>query len=431
MPHTRLLVLIGLLLGTTLAGVILRSGEILVMAVPFGLYFIFSWYFGDEKIDVEAVRTLSHDRITLGGEIEVTLQVTNKGAPLRNLQIDEILPDGVAVIDGECSKNCTLGRNESTELTYKLVGHRGAYRIAGIKLLATDTLDLFRKRSVLAVTSRLLILPKVQKLRRMELRTRQTRIFSGQIPAKIGGPGVEFHGVRPYQSGDPMRWLNARLSARHPDSLFVNQYEQERVADIGFILDARLASNMPSDEISLLEYSIEAAAALGDFLIDGGNRVGMLLYGGPLNWTFPGYGKIQKERMLQALANAELGANPIFEDLGYIPTRLFPLRTLLIIFSPFLEDDLSVLLRLRARGYQAILVSPDPISAELSQSQQSPERELAAKLARIERDLVLGQLRQAGVQVVDWDVTLPFQQIADRVLSRPVLPSAAPLVSNL
>jgi len=431
MPHTRLLVLIGLLLGTTLAGVILRSGEILVMAVPFGLYFIFSWYFGDEKIDVEAVRTLSHDRITLGGEIEVTLQVTNKGAPLRNLQIDEILPDGVAVIDGECSKNCTLGRNESTELTYKLVGHRGAYRIAGIKLLATDTLDLFRKRSVLAVTSRLLILPKVQKLRRMELRTRQTRIFSGQIPAKIGGPGVEFHGVRPYQSGDPMRWLNARLSARHPDSLFVNQYEQERVADIGFILDARLASNMPSDEISLLEYSIEAAAALGDFLIDGGNRVGMLLYGGPLNWTFPGYGKIQKERMLQALANAELGANPIFEDLGYIPTRLFPLRTLLIIFSPFLEDDLSVLLRLRARGYQAILVSPDPISAELSQSQQSPERELAAKLARIERDLVLGQLRQAGVQVVDWDVTLPFQQIANRVLSRPVLPSAAPLVSNL
>jgi uncharacterized protein (DUF58 family) len=66
-----------------------------------------------------------------------------------------------------------------------------------------------------------------------------------------------------------------------------------------------------------------AAAALVDTFLTAGNRVGLLLYSQYLSWTFPGYGKIQRERILQALARAEVGDSQVFSDLMYLPARLF------------------------------------------------------------------------------------------------------------
>src|SRR5262249_51280849 len=235
------------------------------------------------------------------------------------------------------------------------------------------------------------------RLRRAEIRPRRTHVYAGQISARQGGPGIEFYGLREYQPGDPTRWINARATARNPQTLFVNEYEQERVADVGLILDARRQSDVRTRDGALFEYSIQAAAALADTFLHRGNRVGLLMYGRSLDWTLPGYGKVQRERILRALARAETGDLPVLEKLDYLPTRLFPARSQIVLISPLLSHDLEMLASLRARGYQVLVISPDPISFDQRGLAAQAETATAMRIAPLERARLRQRWRLNGI----------------------------------
>jgi uncharacterized protein (DUF58 family) len=316
-----------------------------------------------------------------------------------------------------------LAPGATVELEYTVSGTRGHYHFAGLQATAQDHLGLRSGRTFLPAPGDVFVVPEVLTLRRLAIRPRRTQIYAGSIPARQGGPGVEFFGLREHQPGDPTRWINARATARHPEALFVNEFEQERVTEVGVILDVRRRSEIRTPHGSLLEYGVQAAAALAAALLDQGNRVGLLLYGNTMDWTFPGYGKIQRERILRALARAALGDAPVFEELDHIPTRLFPPRTQLVLISPLLAGDRAMLFRLRARGYQLLVISPDPVALEREALGSGRSVDLAVRVARMQRRLLLHELRQAGITVVDWNIAQPFSQVAAVTHSRtPVQP---------
>ena len=88
--------------------------------------------------------------------------------------------------------------------------------------------------------------------------------------------------MREYQASDPQRQINWKLSARAERDLYTNIFEQERVADVGLIVDARQRTNVTGIDDSLFEHSVRAAAALAENFLDDGNRVGLLVYGSGL-----------------------------------------------------------------------------------------------------------------------------------------------------
>jgi uncharacterized protein (DUF58 family) len=136
-----------------------------------------------------------------------------------------------------------------------------------------------------------------------------------------------------------MRWINNRADARFPGSLYVNEFEQERVADIGITLDVQRAIAMCRATVICCSSIVQAAVALADALIGQGNRVGLLIYGHAIEWTFPGYGKIQREKILRALAQARTGDRAALASLADIPTRLFPARSQIILINPLQPGD--------------------------------------------------------------------------------------------
>jgi uncharacterized protein (DUF58 family) len=210
-----------------------------------------------------------------------------------------------------------------------------------------------------------------------------------------------------------MRWINNRASARFPGSLYVNEFEQERVADIGIILDARRGSDVQGNRHTLFEYSVQAAVALADALIGQGNRVGLLIYGHAIEWTFPGYGKIQREKVVRALAQARTGDRAALASLADIPTRLFPARSQIILISPLQPGDATPILHMRAHGYDVLVISPDPVAFEANVF--GPDAALAIRIARVERQALLQRLYLAGVRVIDWNVETPLAQALARV----------------
>ena len=121
----------------------------------------------------------------------------------------------------------------------------------------------------------------------------------------------------------------------------------------------------------------------------------------------------------QALAQARPGDNLVFEGLEHIPVQLFPSHSQVVLVSPLDVADFDVLVQLRARGYQVMVISPDPVSFELDYLEEKASVELAGRVLRMERDLLLKKLQGTGVQILDWNVAHPFDKVIKRRLGPP------------
>jgi uncharacterized protein (DUF58 family) len=399
------------------AGLISKNGEPLALAAPLVIYLGAALFSPAPRLQMRAERTLSGDTLMQDSHVTVTVRITNDGPSLDEVRIEDTLPPKMILVEGKTSVLTSLPSGVTVEMSYIIRAPRGAYTFEAVTVSASDHLGVRRSAAQLAARGRLLFLPRIHSLRRVAIRPLRTHGHFGPIPSRQTGSGIDFYGLREYQMGDPRRWINWRASQRQNEKLFVNQFEQERIADVGIILDARQQSDvvLPNGD-SLFEYSVRAAGSLSEALLSDGNRVGLLVYGFGLERTFPGYGKVQQERILHALGQARTGHNFALESLGYLPTRFFPTGSQVVMISPLGIDDISAFIRLRACGYEVMVISPDPVDFEARAMKAVGES--AWQIARVERALLLRKLQRMGVRILDWPVERAFEPLVHATLSR-------------
>ena len=400
----RLLLLIFLLYAVLFLGLASLSGAVIALAIPLAVYLGAALLYIPGKPEVSVRRTLSTQHATQGENVTVRLAITNLGKKVEELRVQDVLPAEVELVQGQIRAVATLLPAETVDLEYTVRAKRGIYDFSSVKITAADYLELFESKVTLTAEAKLLILPHVQELHSIPIRPIRTHGFAGPIPSRKVGSGVNFLGIREYQTGDPLRRINWRVSARHTDEIFSNEFEQERIADIGIILDARQQSDIEVSAGNLFDYAVQATASLADSFLADGNRVGLLIYGRGMESTFPGYGKIQRQRILQSLGRARTGSSYAFKSLENLPTRFFPSGSQIVLVSPLDREDIPVLVQLRALGYEVMVVSPDPISFESSQYRQDQVAILATRIARVERAMLLRSLQRVGIAVVNWRV---------------------------
>src|SRR5215207_6841133 len=401
-----------------LAGMLTVQGEILALALPLFTYLLIGYLRTPENIKLQATRQLSAERVPPNTNVDVTVTLTNHGSSLEEVLLEDLVPEGLTVKAGFSRHMVRLGKGESYSFTYSASGPRGGYVFEPLQVSVRDTIAVSSADFLVEAKGRLFVLPPVTRIRPVAIRPRRTRVYAGSIPARAGGTGTEFFGVREYQPGDPPSAINWRASARYIDKLYANEFQQERVADVAIVLDGRLRTNEFARGHSLFEHSVQAAASLADALLTQGNRVGLLVYATYLDWTFPGYGKLQRERILHALANAKTGESQVFSDLEHLPSRLFPPESQIVFVSPLSDDDFAPLIQLRAQGYEVMVISPNPVEFELSYLPANETIQLAGRVIHMERALLLQKMGRAGIHVLDWDVTEPFDLFVKRRLSR-------------
>ena len=402
-----------------LAGLIALQGGFVALAIPLMLFLLYGFWSAPDELNIQVQRILSSDRATADSDVLVTLTITNLGSDVEELLLEDKISPRLKIRFGSPRHLLRLASGSSCTLTYTVAGLRGVYNFDQIHFTAVDPLGLIRRSQIVHADGQLIVFPVIKKLKAVAIHPRRTRVYAGTIPGRIGGTGTEFFGVHEYQSGDSPRTINWRASARHLDSLFSNEYQQERVADVGVVLDARASANVFNADHSFFEYSVTATAGIADALLAQGNRVGLLVYGSYLGWTLPGYGKIQRERIMRALAGAEVGVSSVFSGLQHLSPHMFPPESQIILVSSLVNDDLDVLIQLRGRGYQIMVVSPDPASFERRLLPDLPKIELAERIIRMERSLMIRRLERAGIQVVGWDVSVSLDQAVGPFLMRP------------
>jgi uncharacterized protein (DUF58 family) len=322
------------------------------------------------------------------------------------------------ITEGELHQWMALCAGEETELRYTFKAERGGFKWETVRAVVSDPFGLLEAELELPAGAEIQIQPEMKKFQPIPFRPNSTLHSPGSIPARLGGNGTDFWGVREYHAGDPLRRLDWRLTARHPRQFFTKEFEQEEIADIGLILDARGRTEVQVGDDSLFEHSLQATASLAESFLHQGHRVSLLILGEQITMVYPGYSKRQLNRILRTLAKARLSSNTSDVSLDYLPLRTFSSRALVMILSPLTPSDWPVFAFLRARGNGVLLICPDPIDFAMQSFPQDTPSRFAVRLARLERRLQLEKIARLHVRVVDWQVRRPLWPLVRNALCR-------------
>jgi uncharacterized protein (DUF58 family) len=395
-----------------LGALMVRSATLALMALPFLTYLVIGLLEAPSGMEVRlhAERTLDVTRTGEAATVQVRVTVRNDGAPIPTVTLSEMPQDGITGNGRFTQEAAVLRTGEMMELTYGFTVPRGLFRWKSICATVSDPLRLFERRIELPAAGEIVVQPCVRRFRSFSPNPERTLHSLGSILARNAGSGTDFWGVREYQPGDQMNRLDWRRAARNPRQFFTKELEQEEIVDIGFILDARLQSGLQVGTDSLFDHTLGAAVFLAETFLRRGNRAGLVLLGDTMSVVYPGYGKVQLNRILRVLAGARPGEGASHLSLDQVPLRMFSSRAMIVILSPLMSDEWRFFLRLRARANERLLISPDPVDFVKSNVADAAGM-LGLRLARLERRLELRRVSQLGIRVIDWPVHKPLSPL--------------------
>lgn len=146
------------------------------------------------------------------------------------------------------------------QLAYELpAAKRGRFQLGPLSVHTHDPFGMARLRRSFTDTSEVLVLPKVAPLSDI---SRATAAGLAGIADRIGASGSDDVMVREYRTGDDVRRIHWRSSARN-QQLMVRREEQARDLHVTLITDTRAHAHTGSGPNSTLEWVVSMAASIG------------------------------------------------------------------------------------------------------------------------------------------------------------------------
>ncbi len=378
-----------------LAALALGQAELAVLAAPFAVAVAVGVPWAADP-GLRAWVTLDRDRIIEGGEVGVEVELESIAGAQR-LEVLLVLPDGLEVVGADSvALRLPAGGSRTTDFTVR-APRWGAYRLGEVALRTSDRLGFFTYETQIDQATPLKVYPHPEELRTM-LRPLDTQPFGGNQVARSKGEGIEFADLRPFAVGDRLRRINWRASARR-GTLWVNELHPERNTDVVIFLDSFAEARR--DDRGTLDMAVRAAASLADRYLKHKDRVGLVSFGGILNWLTPATGLVQLYRIVDSLLDTEIMLSYAWKDIEIVPRRTLPPQALVIGLTPLLDERaVGAMLDLRTRGFDlaVVEVSPEPFTPP-------PEDELgqfAYRLWLLRRDARRDRFRSLGVPIAEW-----------------------------
>jgi uncharacterized protein (DUF58 family) len=374
--------------GLLLLAFVTRQPAIVTLAAPLGM----AWWLGARDrpprgsftARFEAAGMLEHDRVPvvvtasgLDRPVQVTVGVTHQLA--RDPDIATMHP----------------GRPHADLL---LVPRRwGAARLGPVAVRANTPSGVVWEAVVPVVHDHVaadghgrIVVPVHPRLDVMDTMPRATETMPtpGAHTSRRSARGIEFADLRPGQPGDHFRDINWRVTARRGE-LWVSQRHPEQRQDVVLLVDTFDGHVLP-DAVRMAYALVAAYLAQRD-------RVGVIGFGGVLQWVAPGGGARHRHRVEAALIASQAAVSAAWRDLRIVPPRTLPPHALVVAMTPLREErTVRAMLDLLARGRQVAVI-------DVAERLAAPSDDLLlAGLDRIQRQTEHDRLRQLGATVVAW-----------------------------
>ena len=368
---------------------------------------VFILYTGKNAVHVN--RTLP-ERLSNGDANKITMSLKNGYKFPAHLSIIEEIPYQFQKRD--FIFNLFLSTSEEKTIHYDLTPtERGVYLFGNINIYVSSPLQLATKKYILGEKKELKCYPSFLKLRDFDFRafTNESIAYGTKKIRRIGH-SLEFEQIKEYVSGDDIRSLNWKATAKR-NQLMINQYVEEKSQPVYSIIDKGRAMQMHFNNLSLLDYAINATLAISNVILRKQDKAGMLSFSTKLeDWVVAEKRNSQMSLISEALHNLKTDfSESDFSTLYAVVKRKITHRSLLILYSNFeTMDGLNrqlPYLRALAKNHLVLVVffentELDAITTTKSTDVLSVYDSIIAEKFMYEKKSIVKELKKYGIQSV-------------------------------
>ncbi len=349
------------------------------------------------------------ERLSNGDENKISLTIKNKYPFIAHLSLIEELPYQFQKRDFIFHQ--ILPKKDEKTIHYNLTPkERGIYIFGHINIYANSALKLATKKYIIGEEKEIKCYPSFLRLKEFDIKNFNSASSYGSKKSRRIGHSLEFEQIKEYVSGDDIRTLNWKATAKR-NQLMVNQYMEEKSQSVYAIIDKGRAMQMTFDGLSLLDYAVNATLAISNVILRKQDKAGMLSFATKLeDWVVAERRSSQMSLISEALHNITTNFDePDFSTLYAVVKRKITHRSLLILFTNFetidgLQRQLPYL-RALAKNHLVLVVffkntELDSLIDNEATNIQGVYDSIIAEKFMYEKKRIVNELKKYGIQSV-------------------------------
>jgi uncharacterized protein (DUF58 family) len=405
----RAVLLVGVL---TVAAVLLGRVDLVVLAAPFALGTAVALGRMPRHLP-EVTLTVHEPFVGEGQPIHLTLAAGNPGrVPYDYLVVRTALPPWLRIRDGDRPFLAPVPAASVAEVPLEGRALRWGRHHLGPVLAHAVACDALLVSDGLATPPYpLKVFPVTEPFEADEAMPRAAGMV-GFHRSRRPGQGGELAGVRVFGPGDRLRRIDWRVSLR-TRQLHVAATLSDRDAEIVLLLDVLNEAGRSggvAGSASVLDTTVRAAAGIAEHYLHRGDRVSLLEYGMRGRRLRPASGRRQYVTVLEWLLDVRPATSGYDPPPSVFGAQMLSPDALVVVRTPLLDARSAAMVARLVRAGRFV-IAVDTLPPDVALPVRGDSATLAARLWRLDRDNLLGQLREHGVPVVAWAGTGSLDEV--------------------
>ncbi len=341
--------------------------------------------------------------LPLGEWSLVRLHLTSNGAHGLDLEIFDHVP-GHAETESLPARLHIPAADEAVRaaVEYRLrPTRRGDFSIGRAELWRRSTGDLVRKRCFIGESQNFRVLPNFRPVLTQGLAGLEARLVNlGVHLQRKRGDGLEFEQLRDYRSGDSMRHIDWKATARR-GQLIARQYQEERNQQVVLMLDCGRRMHAREGDLTHFDHILNAVLLLAYIAIRQGDAVGLQAFAGAPRWLPPVRGAAALGQVLHALHDLQTTD----QQADYVTAaaelaKQQRRRALVVLMTNIRDEDTGDLLTaIHALRQRHLVLVASLRERELGALTDQPVDDLASALEVSSSHLYLAARRKAHARI--------------------------------
>ncbi len=303
---------------------------ILLVALVFDILLLYR-----NKLGIQASRSLP-EKLSNGDENIIEIVATNRYQFNSSIRIIDELPTQFQQRNFLINSN--LKSSEQKKFSYHLRPTlRGEYHFGNLNIFTSSPIGLIERKQQFSAAAMVPSYPSFLQLKKYDFIafTNRLKLYGLKKIRRIGHT-LEFEQIKEYVSGDDIRNINWKATAKR-NHLMVNQYQDEKSQPIYSVIDTGRVMKMPFNELSLLDYAINATLVISNIAIKKQDKAGMFTFSRKVeNMVAAQRRKSQMNLILETLYNINTDfSESDFARLYIDIKRNINQRSLLLLYTNF------------------------------------------------------------------------------------------------
>lgn len=350
------------------------------------------------------------EKLSNGDNNPIKISLTNTYLFKANIKVLDEIPHQFQKRDFTIVTKINSAENKLFNYELRPV-ERGVYSFGNLNIFASSPLKLITRKYTFNNAQEVPVYPSFLQMRKYDLMAFTNRLFEyGLKKIRRIGNTMEFEQIKEYVQGDDIRNINWKATAKR-SQLMVNQFQDEKSQPVYSIIDKGRVMKMPFDELSLLDYAINATLVISNIALKKQDKAGMFAFSNKIeNRVVAERRSSQMNLILETLYNLETNfVESDFSRLYVDVKRNINHRSLLLLYTNF--ETLDALHRqlpyLQAISKQHLLViiffentELTKFSKEKAQTTQQIFDQTIAEKFIYEKKLIVNELRKYGIQTI-------------------------------